>query len=118
MQEPIKPRHVFIGVCVVLDQARRGAEDQGRRCAEQTIRKRRRDKIIVRYAKARPSSKAWWWLSNRQRPKEYFGYFDKVNKRLRDESCPAAALSIFPARRFRRRQEGRAEKIEKLDKEL
>ena len=52
--------------------------------------------------------------------KEYFGFFDKVNKRLRDEKDHRAAAQArsFQARRFRRRQESRAEENREAGKEL
>ncbi len=122
MQELIKRGNVFIAQ-PPLYSIKKGKTLQYIKdddALDKIILKRAADSIIVRYGEGAAKLEGPGLSKFASGLKEYFGFFDKVNKRLRDEKIvellPRLDLSKRPD--FEGEKKAAPKKIEKLEKEL
>jgi DNA gyrase subunit B len=87
---------------------------------DKIILKRAADSIIVRYGEGAAKLEGAALSKFASGLKEYFGYFDKVNKRLRDEKITELLPRLDLSKRtdFEGEKKAAPKKIEKLEKEL
>jgi DNA gyrase subunit B len=87
---------------------------------DKIILKRAADSIIVRYGEGAAKLEGAGLSRFASGLKEYFGYFDKVNKRLRDEKITELLPRLDLSKRadFEGEKKAAPKKIEKLEKEL
>jgi DNA gyrase subunit B len=87
---------------------------------DKIILKRAADSIIVRYGEGAAKLEGAGLSKFASGLKEYFGYFDKVNKRLRDEKITELLPRLDLSKRadFEGEKKTAPRKIEKLEKEL
>jgi DNA gyrase subunit B len=87
---------------------------------DKIILKRAADSIIVRYGEGAAKLEGAGLSKFASGLKEYFGYFDKVNKRLRDEKIVELLPRLDLSKRadFEGEKKAPPKKIEKLEKEL
>ena len=87
---------------------------------DKIILKRAADSIIVRYGEGAATLEGASLSKFASGLKEYFGYFDKVNKRLRDEKITELLPRLDLSKRadFEGEKKDAPKKIEKLEKEL
>ncbi|MGH9504043.1 MAG: DNA gyrase subunit B, partial [Terriglobales bacterium] len=87
---------------------------------DKIILKRAADSLIVRYGEGAAKLEGAALSKFASGLKEYFGYFDKVNKRLRDEKITELLPRLDLSKRadFEGEKKGAPKKIEKLEKEL
>jgi DNA gyrase subunit B len=87
---------------------------------DKIILKRAADSLIVRYGEGAAKLEGAGLSKFASGLKEYFGYFDKVNKRLRDEKITELLPRLDLSRRadFEGEKKVAPKKIEKLEKEL
>ncbi len=122
MQELIKRGNVFIAQ-PPLYSIKKGKTLQYIKdddALDKIILKRAADSIIVRYGEGAAKLEAAALSKFASGLKEYFAFFDKVNKRLRDEKITELLPRLDLSKRADFEGEKRAapKKIEKLDKEL
>ncbi len=87
---------------------------------DKIILKRAADSLIVRYGEGAAKLEGAGLSKFASGLKEYFGYFDKVNKRLRDEKITELLPRLDLSKRadFEGEKKVAPKKIEKLEKEL
>jgi DNA gyrase subunit B len=87
---------------------------------DKIILKRAADSIVVRYGEGAAKLEGAGLSKFATGLKEYFGYFDKVNKRLRDEKIVELLPRLDLSKRadFEGEKKAAPKKIEKLEKEL
>jgi len=87
---------------------------------DKIILKRAADSIIVRYGEGAAKLEGAGLSKFASGLKEYFGFFDKVNKRLRDEKITELLPRLDLSKRadFEGEKNAAPKKIEKLEKEL
>jgi DNA gyrase subunit B len=87
---------------------------------DKIILKRAADSLIVRYGEGAAKLEGAGLSKFASGLKEYFGYFDKVNKRLRDEKVTELLPRLDLSKRadFEGDKKAAPKKIEKLEKEL
>jgi DNA gyrase subunit B len=87
---------------------------------DKIILKRAADSLIVRYGEGAAKLEGASLSKFASGLKEYFGYFDKVNKRLRDEKITELLPRLDLSKRadFEGEKKDAPKKIEKLEKEL
>src|ERR1700675_2668079 len=87
---------------------------------DKIILKRAADSLIVRYGEGAAKLEGTGLSKFASGLKEYFGYFDKVNKRLRDEKVTELLPRLDLSKRadFEGDKKAAPKKIEKLEKEL
>ncbi len=87
---------------------------------DKIILKRAADSIIVRYGEGAATLEGASLSKFASGLKEYFGFFDKVNKRLRDEKITELLPRLDLSKRadFEGEKKAAPKKIEKLEKEL
>ena len=87
---------------------------------DKIILKRAADSIVVRYGEGAAKLEGAGLSKFATGLKEYFGYFDKVNKRLRDEKIVELLPRLDLSKRadFEGEKKTAPKKIEKLEKEL
>jgi DNA gyrase subunit B len=87
---------------------------------DKIILKRAADSIVVRYGEGAAKLEGPGLSKFATGLKEYFGYFDKVNKRLRDEKIVELLPRLDLSKRadFEGEKKAAPKKIEKLEKEL
>jgi DNA gyrase subunit B len=87
---------------------------------DKIILKRAADSIIVRYGEGAAKLEGAGLSKFASGLKEYFGFFDKVNKRLRDEKITELLPRLDLSKRadFEGEKKAAPKKIEKLEKEL
>ncbi len=122
MQELIKRGNVFIAQ-PPLYSIKKGKTLQYIKdddALDKIILKRAADSIIVRYGEGAAKLEGVGLSKFASGLKEYFGYFDKVNKRLRDEKIVELLPRLDLSKRadFEGDKKAAPKKIEKLDKEL
>jgi len=122
MQELIKRGNVFIAQ-PPLYSIKKGKTLQYIKdddALDKIILKRAADSIIVRYGEGAAKLEGASLSKFASGLKEYFGYFDKVNKRLRDERVTELLPRLDLSKRadFEGDKKTASKKIEKLEKEL
>jgi DNA gyrase subunit B len=122
MQELIKRGNVFIAQ-PPLYSIKKGKTLQYIKdddALDKIILKRAADSIIVRYGEGAAKLEGAGLSKFASGLKEYFGYFDKVNKRLRDEKVTELLPRLDLSKRtdFEGDKKAASKKIEKLEKEL
>jgi DNA gyrase subunit B len=122
MQELIKRGNVFIAQ-PPLYSIKKGKTLQYIKdddALDKIILKRAADSIIVRYGEGAAKLEGASLSKFASGLKEYFGYFDKVNKRLRDEKVTELLPRLDLSKRtdFEGDKKAASKKIEKLEKEL
>jgi DNA gyrase subunit B len=122
MQELIKRGNVFIAQ-PPLYSIKKGKTLQYIKdddALDKIILKRAADSIIVRYGEGAAKLEGAGLSKFASGLKEYFGYFDKVNKRLRDEKIVELLPRLDLSKRadFEGDKKSAPKKIEKLEKEL
>jgi DNA gyrase subunit B len=122
MQELIKRGNVFIAQ-PPLYSIKKGKTLQYIKdddALDKIILKRAADSIIVRYGEGAAKLEGPSLSKFASGLKEYFGYFDKVNKRLRDEKIVELLPRLDLSKRadFEGDKKAAPKKIEKLEKEL
>jgi DNA gyrase subunit B len=122
MQELIKRGNVFIAQ-PPLYSIKKGKTLQYIKdddALDKIILKRAADSIIVRYGEGAAKLEGASLSKFASGLKEYFGYFDKVNKRLRDERVTELLPRLDLSKRadFEGDKKAASKKIEKLEKEL
>src|SRR6195256_6429462 len=122
MQELIKRGNVFIAQ-PPLYSIKKGKTLQYIKdddALDKIILKRAADSIIVRYGEGAAKLEGANLSKFASGLKEYFGYFDKVNKRLRDEKIVELLPRLDLSKRadFEGEKKAAPKKIEKLEKEL
>ncbi len=122
MQELIKRGNVFIAQ-PPLYSIKKGKTLQYIKdddALDKIILKRAADSIIVRYGEGAAKLEGATLSKFASGLKEYFGYFDKVNKRLRDEKIVELLPRLDLSKRadFEGEKKAAPKKIEKLEKEL
>jgi DNA gyrase subunit B len=122
MQELIKRGNVFIAQ-PPLYSIKKGKTLQYIKdddALDKIILKRAADSIIVRYGEGAAKLEGATLSKFASGLKEYFGYFDKVNKRLRDEKIVELLPRLDLSKRadFEGEKKAPPKKIEKLEKEL
>ena len=122
MQELIKRGNVFIAQ-PPLYSIKKGKTLQYIKdddALDKIILKRAADSIIVRYGEGAAKLEGPGLSKFASGLKEYFGYFDKVNKRLRDEKIVELLPRLDLSKRadFEGEKKAAPKKIEKLEKEL
>ena len=122
MQELIKRGNVFIAQ-PPLYSIKKGKTLQYIKdddALDKIILKRAADSIIVRYGEGAAKLEGAGLSKFASGLKEYFGYFDKVNKRLRDEKIVELLPRLDLSKRadFEGEKKAAPKKIEKLEKEL
>jgi DNA gyrase subunit B len=122
MQELIKRGNVFIAQ-PPLYSIKKGKTLQYIKdddALDKIILKRAADSIIVRYGEGAAKLEGASLSKFASGLKEYFGYFDKVNKRLRDEKIVELLPRLDLSKRadFEADKKAAPKKIEKLEKEL
>ena len=122
MQELIKRGNVFIAQ-PPLYSIKKGKTLQYIKdddALDKIILKRAADSIIVRYGEGAAKLEGAGLSKFASGLKEYFGYFDKVNKRLRDEKITELLPRLDLSKRadFEGEKKAAPKKIEKLEKEL
>jgi DNA gyrase subunit B len=122
MQELIKRGNVFIAQ-PPLYSIKKGKTLQYIKdddALDKIILKRAADSIIVRYGEGAAKLEGASLSKFASGLKEYFGYFDKVNKRLRDEKIVELLPRLDLSKRadFEGDKKDAPKKIEKLEKEL
>jgi DNA gyrase subunit B len=122
MQELIKRGNVFIAQ-PPLYSIKKGKTLQYIKdddALDKIILKRAADSIIVRYGEGAAKLEGAGLSKFANGLKEYFGYFDKVNKRLRDEKITELLPRLDLSKRadFEGEKKAAPKKIEKLEKEL
>ncbi len=87
---------------------------------DKIILKRAADSIVVRYGEGAAKLEGAGLLKFAAGLKEYFGFFDKVNKRLRDERITELLPKLDLSKRadFEGEKKAPPKKIERLEKEL
>src|SRR6478752_6504775 len=122
MQELIKRGNVFIAQ-PPLYSIKKGKTLQYIKdddALDEIILKRAADSIIVRYGEGAAKLEGAGLSKFASGLKEYFGFFDKVNKRLRDEKITELLPRLDLSKRadFEGEKKAAPKKIEKLEKEL
>ena len=122
MQELIKRGNVFIAQ-PPLYSIKKGKTLQYIKdddALDKIILKRAADSIIVRYGEGAAKLEGAGLSKFASGLKEYFGFFDKVNKRLRDEKITELLPRLDLSKRadFEGDKKAAPKKIEKLEKEL
>ncbi len=122
MQELIKRGNVFIAQ-PPLYSIKKGKTLQYIKdddALDKIILKRAADSIIVRYGEGAAKLEGAGLSKFASGLKEYFGFFDKVNKRLRDEKIVELLPRLDLSKRtdFEGDKKAAPKKIEKLEKEL
>jgi len=122
MQELIKRGNVFIAQ-PPLYSIKKGKTLQYIKdddALDKIILKRAADSIIVRYGEGAAKLEGAGLSKFASGLKEYFGFFDKVNKRLRDEKITELLPRLDLSKRadFEGEKKAAPKKIEKLEKEL
>ena len=122
MQELIKRGNVFIAQ-PPLYSIKKGKTLQYIKdddALDKIILKRAADSIVVRYGEGAAKLEGAGLSKFASGLKEYFGYFDKVNKRLRDEKVTELLPRLDLSKRtdFEGDKKAASKKIEKLEKEL
>jgi len=122
MQELIKRGNVFIAQ-PPLYSIKKGKTLQYIKdddALDKIILKRAADSIIVRYGEGAAKLEGAGLSKFASGLKEYFGFFDKVNKRLRDEKITELLPRLDLSKRadFEGEKNAAPKKIEKLEKEL
>jgi len=122
MQELIKRGNVFIAQ-PPLYSIKKGKTLQYIKdddALDKIILKRAADSIIVRYGEGAAKLEGAGLSKFASGLKEYFGFFDKVNKRLRDEKITELLPRLDLSKRadFEGEKKAASKKIEKLEKEL
>ena len=122
MQELIKRGNVFIAQ-PPLYSIKKGKTLQYIKdddALDKIILKRAADSIIVRYGEGAAKLEGAGLSKFASGLKEYFGFFDKVNKRLRDEKIVELLPRLDLSKRadFEGEKKAAPKKIEKLEKEL
>ena len=122
MQELIKRGNVFIAQ-PPLYSIKKGKTLQYIKdddALDKIILKRAADSIIVRYGEGAAKLEGVGLSKFASGLKEYFGFFDKVNKRLRDEKITELLPRLDLSKRadFEGEKKAAPKKIEKLEKEL
>ena len=122
MQELIKRGNVFIAQ-PPLYSIKKGKTLQYIKdddALDKIILKRAADSIIVRYGEGAAKLEGAALSKFASGLKEYFGYFDKVNKRLRDEKIVELLPRLDLSKRadFEGEKKAPPKKIERLEKEL
>ena len=122
MQELIKRGNVFIAQ-PPLYSIKKGKTLQYIKdddALDKIILKRAADSLIVRYGEGAAKLEGAGLSKFASGLKEYFGYFDKVNKRLRDEKITELLPKLDLSKRadFEGEKKAPPKKIEKLEREL
>ena len=122
MQELIKRGNVFIAQ-PPLYSIKKGKTLQYIKdddALDKIILKRAADSLIVRYGEGAAKLEGAGLSKFASGLKEYFGFFDKVNKRLRDEKVTERLPGLDLSKRadFEGDKKAAPKKIEKLEKEL
>jgi DNA gyrase subunit B len=122
MQELIKRGNVFIAQ-PPLYSIKKGKTLQYIKdddALDKIILKRAADSLIVRYGEGAAKLEGVGLSKFASGLKEYFGFFDKVNKRLRDEKITELLPRLDLSKRadFEGEKKAAPKKIEKLEKEL
>src|SRR5438876_2252310 len=122
MQELIKRNNVYIAQ-PPLYSIKKGKTLQYIKdddALDKIILKRAADSLVVRYGEGAAKLEGPGLSKFASGLKEYFGYFDKVNKRLRDEKITELLPKLDLSKRadFEGEKKTQPKKIEKLEKEL
>ena len=122
MQELIKRGNVFIAQ-PPLYSIKKGKTQQYIKdddALDKIMVKRAADSMIVRYGEGAAKLEGAGLSKFASGLKEYFGFFDKVNKRLRDEKITELLPRLDLSKRadFEGEKKAAPKKIEKLEKEL
>src|SRR5690242_4481290 len=122
MQELIKRGNVFVAQ-PPLYRIKRGKSEKYIKdddALDKIILKRAADSIIVRYGEGAAKLEGPGLSKFASGLKEYFGFFDKVNKRLRDEKITELLPRLDLSKRadFEGDKKAAPKKIEKLEREL
>src|SRR5690242_17194629 len=122
MQELIKRGNVFVAQ-PPLYRIKKGKSEKYIKdddALDKIILKRAADSIIVRYGEGAAKLEGPGLSKFASGLKEYFGFFDKVNKRLRDEKITELLPRLDLSKRadFEGDKKAAPKKIEKLEREL
>ena len=122
MQELIKRGHVFIAQPPLygLKKGRSLQYVKDDDALDKILLKRAADSIVIRYGQGAAKLEAGSLSRFMAQLKEYLGFFDKVNKRLRDEQVTELVPKLDLAKRadFEGDKNAPSKKVEKLEKEL
>ena len=122
MQELIKRGHVFIAQPPLygLKKGRSLQYVKDDDALDKILLKRAADSIIIRYGQGAAKLEGSSLSRFMAQLKEYLGFFDKVNKRLRDEQVTELVPKLDLAKRtdFEGDKNTPSKKVEKLEKEL
>ena len=123
MQELIKRGHVFIAQPPLVSVLRKGAVLQYVKdddALDKILLKRAADSIVIRYGQGAAKLEGGSLSRFMAQLKEYLGFFDKVDKRLRDEQVTELIPKLDFAKRadFEGDKNAPSKKVEKLEKEL
>ena len=122
MQELIKRGHVFIAQPPLygLKKGRSLQYVKDYDALDKILLKRAADSIVIRYGQGAAKLEGGSLSRFMAQLKEYLGFFDKVNKRLRDEQVTEIVPKLDLAKRadFEGDKNTPSKKVEKLEKEL
>jgi len=122
MQELIKRGHVFIAQPPLygLKKGRSLQYVKDDDALDKILLKRAADSIVIRYGQGAAKLEGSSLSRFMAQLKEYLGFFDKVNKRLRDEQVTELVPKLDLAKRtdFEGDKNTPSKKVEKLEKEL
>jgi len=122
MQELIKRGHVYIAQPPLygLKKGRSLQYVKDDDALDKILLKRAADSIVIRYGQGAAKLDGGSLSRFMAQLKEYLGFFDKVNKRLRDEQVTEIVPKLDLAKRadFEGDKNSPSKKVEKLEKEL
>jgi DNA gyrase subunit B len=122
MQELIKRGHVYIAQPPLygLKKGRSLQYVKDDDALDKILLKRAADSIVIRYGQGAAKLEGGSLSRFMAQLKEYLGFFDKVNKRLRDEQVTEIVPKLDLAKRadFEGDKNSPSKKVEKLEKEL
>ncbi len=122
MQELIKRGHVFIAQPPLygLKKGRSLQYVKDDDALDKILLKRAADSIVIRYGQGAAKLEGGSLSRFMAQLKEYLGYFDKVDKRLRDEQVTELVPKLDLAKRvdFEGDKNSPSKKVEKLEREL
>jgi DNA gyrase subunit B len=122
MQELIKRGHVYIAQPPLygLKKGRSLQYVKDDDALDKILLKRAADSIVIRYGQGAAKLDGGSLSRFMAQLKEYLGFFDKVNKRLRDEQVTELVPKLDLAKRadFEGDKNAPSKKVEKLEKEL
>jgi DNA gyrase subunit B len=122
MQELIKRGHVYIAQPPLygLKKGRSLQYVKDDDALDKILLKRAADSIVIRYGQGAAKLEGGSLSRFMAQLKEYLGFFDKVNKRLRDEQVTELVPKLDLAKRadFEGDKNTPSKKVEKLEKEL